>query len=389
MPERRARKPRPRARSNGRPIPAGAQREAARPHRFRGAVHAAFLFAALLAIAVVIQTEHTPAASRGTAPTAAPSHDSVLVGVNYTNYAFPHCSFEGTGILRTLGRSGPSKVVSSQLHAMRRAGVDSIRMLIWFTADPAGQSWGVVASAGGPRREFEDNLLRFAREVRAAGFARLTIAFGPRGANSPFQSAFDPALLGQDWRFIAAVRSIVTPNGPARTRFDLLNEGAPSRYLKPNIRAQVDRYILFVYRRYVRRFGGTDVTVSAVGASSPIDRGDRLENLVALLRGAKLPLPQFFDVHANFGPSAVGYAVADAEHQLAAVGLSSTPLVIGETAYDNAAVGEALRASIRHHPRSIEEVDEWYQRPGHSCPIDPPYSVRAYRRALAGTTAPG
>lgn len=340
----------------------------------------------LVVVAVAVGARGDPGtADHGAAVAAARSPSPVLVGVNYTNYAFPHCSFEGTGILRTLDRPGPSEVVSSQLQAMRRAGARSLRILVWFTADPAGQSWGVVGSAGGPGRRFEANLARFAREVRAAGFARLTVAFGPRAANSPFQDDFDPALMSQDWRFVAAVRSIVARDGPASTRFDLLNEGAPSRYLKPAVRAQVDRYILWIYRRYVRRFGSSDVTISAVGARSPVDRGDRLSNLVALLRDAGLPLPTFFDVHANFGPASVGYAVDNAERQLAAAGLR-TPLVVGETAYDNAGVGAALRADLRRRPGSIEEVDEWYQRPGQPCPIDPPYSVRAYSRALVTRT---
>jgi len=311
----------------------------------------------------------------------------VRLGVNYTNYAFPHCSLEGTGILRTLGRPGPSEIVSSQLRAMRRAGVTSIRLLIWFTANPSGQSWGVVGSAGGSAGGFRTNLGRFAHEVRAAGFGRLTIAFGPRGANSPFQDDFDPALIDQDWQFIKAVRAIVTRDGPPSTRFDLLNEGAPSRYLKSSIRAQVDRYILRIYRSYVRRFGRTDVTVSAVGAKSPLDQGNRLDNLVTLLRQANLPLPTYFDVHANFGAAGVSHAVADAERQLAAAGLH-TPLVIGETAYDDAAVGRTLRAALTRYSGSIEEIDEWYLRPGNSCPVDPPYTVRAYRHAFdEGTTA--
>lgn len=351
-------------------------------------VEVAVPVAASGAVSAAARTAHAGAQVRATPAALRRPGSSVLVGVNYTNDAFPNCSFDGTGILRTLGSPGTASLVTSQLLAMRRAGARSLRLLVWFAADPGGQSWGVVPSAPGPGRSFRANLARFVRDVRAAGFVRLTVAFGPRAANSPFQSEFDPALLGEDWQFIAAVRTIVTRDGPPGARFDLLNEGAPSRYLKPAIRSQVDEYLVWMYRRYVQRFGSADVTVSAVGASAPVDQGDRLENLVALLRGAGLPLPTFFDVHANFAPAGVANAVADAERQLAAVGLR-TPLVVGETAYDDPGVAQVLREALARDPGSIEEVDEWYQRPGRSCPVDPPYSVGAYRRALEGVSGMG
>ena len=104
-----------------------------------------------------------------------------LLGANYSHYAFRDCSFNGTGILRGYSRPGVAREVHSQLSRMRRAGVATLRTIIWHMTDATGQIWGPVPSAGGRLTEpYRTHLIRYLTEIRKFGFARLTISMGPQ-----------------------------------------------------------------------------------------------------------------------------------------------------------------------------------------------------------------
>ena len=110
-----------------------------------------------------------------------------LIGANYTHYANASCSLEGTGIVGHYNELGVRRRVQAQLAAMRAAGIESLRLLLWHMTDPAGAGWGVVSSRDGRLGELDrSNLIRYLRDVRRAGFERLTVSFGPMWTNSPF-----------------------------------------------------------------------------------------------------------------------------------------------------------------------------------------------------------
>jgi hypothetical protein len=75
------------------------------------------------------------------------------------------------------------------------------------------------------------------------------------------------------------------------------------------------------------------------------------------------------------------------DETLAANGLSQ-PLVIGETAYDDASVASAIKEFEATSTRRILEVMEWPGRAGHSCPPSPPFRANAYLHALTGAGPP-
>jgi hypothetical protein len=133
-----------------------------------------------------------------------------LLGVNYTHHGFRDCSFNGTGILRTYSNPGVAEKVHSQLYRMRKAGIATIRTIVWHMTDAAAQTWGPVSSAGGRLGEpYRTNLIRYLTEIRRFGFARLTISLGPQQSQNPLLLAYDPRSFAENWRFIKTIRGLL------------------------------------------------------------------------------------------------------------------------------------------------------------------------------------
>jgi hypothetical protein len=305
-----------------------------------------------------------------------------LIGVNYTHYAFRHCSFNDTGILASYHEPGVAQKVHAQLFQMRKAGVATVRTIIWHMTDASNESWGPISSAGGTLQEpYRSNLIHYLTEIRRFRFARLTVSFAPQKTNNPLVTAYNPRKLQENWRFIRTVRSLVERYGPSDTRIDLLNEGAPSEMPSQNFPRpwQVSPYLRVVYRLYVERFGSQDVMVSTIAPTYPGDVTNRLQNLIDILKSTHEPLPRWYEVHIPYDQARALFALRnvdavlnnDREHQ---------PLVIGETAYDNGGVAKGIRDFLQSSARRIDEVSTWYLRAPGSCNVSPPYKPGAYGR---------
>jgi hypothetical protein len=311
-----------------------------------------------------------------------------LIGVNYTHYAFHQCDFAGTGILAYYQEPGVAQRVHAQLFQMRKAGVATIRTVIWHMTDATGQYWGPIPSAGGKLREpYRTNLIRYLTEIRKFGFARFTVSFVPQQTNNPLLRIYEPAKFRENWRFIKVVRALVKRYGPADTRIDLLSEGAPSEVPTPwsPVPRQTSRYLRTIYRLYVRRFGNRDVTVSAI-ASEPTGVADRLRNLVHILQSAREPLPRWYDVHIPYYAAGASNALQQIDSVLNA-DRQDQSLVIGETAYDNPGVATSIRNFLQNSSRRIDEISPWYLRRLKGCQVPPPYKPGAYGSEFAGRVA--
>jgi hypothetical protein len=310
-----------------------------------------------------------------------------LIGVNYTHHEFPNCDPTGTGILKTLHEEGVFEKVHRQLSTMRSNGITAIRTIIWNITDASQQTTGTISSAGGEVREpYQTNLVRYLTEIKKFGFRRLTIAFSPQGTNNPILPAYDPAKFDENWNFIKVVRSLLKRHGPAETRIDLLNEGAPSRYMPTALRQQLESYVGQMYERYDAAFGSRDVTVSLVAPRKPADMGARLQNLINILRVNGLPQPRWYDVHIGYTSEKAKHGLRDSDFVLSR-NRRRQPLVIGETAYNDRPVARSISEFIQRASRRIEEVSPWYIQRERGCRLSPPYDSRAYRTAL-GTAQP-
>ena len=327
----------------------------------------------------------------------------VLVGAAYAHWATPACSPNGTGIVATYDQTGVRRRVRHQLAAMRAAGIQSLRLLLWHMSDISGQDWGVIPSAGGRLvQPYRSNLINYLSDVRAADFKALTLDFGPEWSNDPIgypQDVYDPAKFEENWSFIRDVRPLVKRFGPAITRIDLLSEGAPSSYLPATLQ-RVKDYISEMYRRYVDAFGKSDVTVSAIAPPEPNanisqpEGGHRLQNLIDAFSASGDGQPGFFSVHVStwWHPSAENtlYGLRQEDATLTADGLSQ-PLVVSETTYDDPELAGAIQRFRQTSSRPILEVEEWPLRRGSPCKdfsVSPPLRADAYISALTGSAPP-
>src|SRR6266536_2398852 len=119
------------------------------------------------------------AASGGSTPAAGKESAGVpLIGANYTHYVNPGCSLDH-GIVTHYEWPGVRRRVRAQLAAMRAAGIQSLRFLLWYMSDATGQNWGIVSSGGGRLAgPYRSNLIHYLSDVRESGIEQLTLAFG-------------------------------------------------------------------------------------------------------------------------------------------------------------------------------------------------------------------
>jgi hypothetical protein len=305
-----------------------------------------------------------------------------LIGVNYTHHGFRDCSFEGTAILRTYSRPGVAAKVHRQLLRMRRAGVTTIRTIVWHMTDATRETWGPISSAGGrPGEPYRTNLIRFVREIRRFGFKRLTVSFGPQKTQNALLVTYDPGTFEENWGFVRSIRALVKRHGPPQTRFDLLNEGAPSEAPTEWSPApdQTRRYLSRIYRAYVGRFGNRDVSVSAISW----DGANRVGSLIETLRASGRPLPRWYDVHIGYTAAQASYGLRSTDSVLRQSGVRR-PLVVGETSYDSDEVARVIQRFLQRSRRPIEEVSPWFVRTMQGCQVPPPYRPGAYARVRSG-----
>jgi len=312
---------------------------------------------------------------------------SPLIGANYTHYANANCSLDD-GIVAHYDRVGVRRLVRAQLAAMRAAGIESLRLLLWHMSDATGQTWGIVPSGGGRLAEpYRSNLIRYLNDVRRSGMAQLTLAFGPTWTNDPLGTNYDPAMFDEDWAFVRDVRPLLKRYGPPSTRVDLMSEGAPPSWLGPDALAQDKGWITRMWSNYVDSFGSADASFSSVGADGPYDTADRIQNLIHALRASGRPLPNWFDIHPAYDYDGTLSTLQGVDALLTRDGLSQ-PLVIGEEAYNDSAVARAIAQFTAASSRRVLEVMEWPLGADRRCKdmsISPPYRADAYISALSGS----
>lgn len=312
-----------------------------------------------------------------------------LIGANYSHYANQNCSLDDTGIVTHYHERGVRRRVQSQLVAMRTAGIETLRLLLWHMTDASEQRWGVVSAAGRLDDPYRSNLIRYLRDVRSAGFELLTVSFGPMWTNSPFGQpdyVYDRTKFDENWAVIQDVRSLVKTHGPP-SRIDLINEAPPSEYYTPLEQiAGLRQYIAELYTRYVMTYGNDDVLVSAIAKGDP----SRLAQLIDILKGTGQPLPRWLEIHPSFSGGDALRDLRAADATLAANGLSQ-PFIIGEEAYDDRPVAQAIADFMSTSARPVTEVLEWPLTADIPCKdmsVSAPYRADEYITVLTGKPAP-
>ena len=179
------------------------------------------VMAAVVVAAAVALTAASPATSVDPA---------TILGANSIEYAGgspPDCF--GPSVLFDYGVRNVRSQVKDQLAAMAAAGLTSLRVFFVYDYTTAENQYFVPAQSGQLEEPFKTNLIHYLSDIRAAGFRRVTLAFDPRFSADPGHrfGPYDPASLEASWGLIRDTRPFLKQYGPADTRVDLLNEGAP------------------------------------------------------------------------------------------------------------------------------------------------------------------
>ena len=320
---------------------------------------------------------------------APPSLTDPLVGTNYSHHAVPGCSLDGTGLIANYHRRGVRFTAQEQLGEMRDAGIATLRLIVWHQRDPGGRDWGVIPSAGGRLTpQHRNNLLAYLADVREVGFQRLTVSFAPMAANDPRQAGFDPSTEAENWEFIRTTARLVKESGQRSAVIDLMNEGAPGP-APPRVSEQLASYLERMYAHYVEEFGADDVVVSSTASQGPTDSAGRLQAMIDALRATGLPPPQWFEVHPGYTPGGVLENLRAVDRTLEMNGLAQ-PLVIGETAYNDPGIADAIRTFRDTSSRPVLEVVQWPltdDRPCKDISVSPPYRADAYLETFVEAAA--
>ena len=325
------------------------------------------------------------------AGTGRPAQSRPLIGANYTHYANADCSLAGTGIVTHYQDPGVRRLVRGQLADMRAAGVQTLRLLLWYMTDASGTNWGPVSSRGGRLAEpYRSNLIRYLADVRHAGFRQLTVSFSPEYHNLPLDPAYEPSTFEENWNFIRDVVPLVKRYGPVSTHIDLSNEEPGGDWDSRTAVANSRTYVTKLWSNYVTTFGNAGATFSLMGSDGPRDATPRLQNLVEALRASGKPLPRWFDVHPPYSYAGALATLRAVDRRLSSDHLRQA-LVVGEEAYDDASVARAIAKFMATSSRPVLEVMEWplaANRPCKNISVSAPYRVDAYLATLTGRRAP-
>ena len=316
----------------------------------------------------------------GIAATALADSPAILLGANSIEYAGgnpPDCF--GPSVLFDYGVRDIRPRVKQQLAAMVVGGLTSLRVFFVYDYNTSENEFFVPAQPGRLEEPFRTNLINYLSDIRAAGFRRVTLAFDPRYSADPGHrfGPYDPATLEASWNLIRDTRPLLKQYGPAETRVDLLNEGAP--FPAPEARTG---WVRSIYTRYVEAFGADDVSVSAAIGSS-------VGGLVQTLRSTGKPLPRWFDLHPRYDVVGALDDLHRWDSELTAAGATDQSLVIGEVLYNNREMARAISEFVKSTPHRVEEVMEFPAITngvgGQSRCVDPPYRVNEYANVLWGS----
>jgi hypothetical protein len=304
-----------------------------------------------------------------------------LVGVDY--YA-TDCIHGGTGLLK--GTADPN-LEREQLFAMHASGLNSLRLTINYTSNAdlidGGHGGAIAIEPDGTMGEpYRARFIRYLSDARDSGFADVTIAFYPYGPNSPapyttgsYVDNWDPSLYEADWRFVQDVHDLTKQYGPPQSHFDLMAEGPPSDGDRAQVGLRIDSFMSRLYTDYVATYGNADVFFTAIG-----NQHERLVHLIEDLEATGEPLPQWWGLDIQYTRNGAASDLAAADATLRAYGLGGS-FALGETAYENTGVADAVQrfnATAAHKVVQVEEYPNWGEPDCWSAP----YTGNAYLKVL-------
>ncbi len=305
---------------------------------------------------------------------ASSSQTPPLLGVTFTHYKLQRAAIgachpkgpggdpsplKGNAIIPQYSDPVVRATVREELAETRRAGIETIRSLLWFSNRwPNAVDGPLPSDPALLTEEVVSKVENFAHDVAAAGFKRLTVAFGPLGKNSPscrrltWGDCFEPERTKENWRFISVMRKAIA-RGAGRAlnvEYDIAVEACPSPYLSPSSRGQLINYVKTVLSRYAGEFGLKDVRVSCA------DGPGRMAEMVDIYRSLGF-YPRFAEYHTyKRNPEALKNTLNEVSSAIEGTGME---LVLGEMLYHNHEQATVISDFLHHHPGVIAELIQW------------------------------
>lgn len=275
--------------------------------------------------------------------------------------------------------------VRSQLAQMYANGQRRLRIGIHLGAgfrtgqlDPQGVPTGTVIDfVPGVPTQVWSNMANFLFDIQQAGFEEVMIATfwvpGTQpnspdhwGSNYHAQNAVLPKYTNAQiadrwWAMIQQLRAVAVNSGVSY-KLDLAQELAPPLSVHANPAGSYNAWNEFastLWGRYVSAYGSSDT----VGFSFPTGFDSRIQNIPNVYGSVRPPVLSFH-LYED-----VGALLSYSDSKLDQIGMANTPIIIGETFYNNASSADAIVATASAGGRLLDYVTQWPLTPARS-PLD-------------------
>lgn len=285
------------------------------------------------------------------------------------------CAREDYAIINDYHRQLPSELggqtkesvrsyVRRLLASMHANGQRRLRLGVYAGAgintgvlDSEGVATGTVQDflPGLPSRYLQ-NLSQFLSDIRDAGFVEVLIAAHWIG-QAPFEwtGGYRPDLADAWWQMIQQIHGTAS-NSKLAFKIDLANEMAPVRSTGSQRDINWNRFARELWLRYVQAFGAS----TSVGFSFPTNRTSRVANIPNVYGSTR---PSVFDFHLY---EDIEGLLNFTDIELDRLGLTLTPIIIGESFYNDLPSARAIRATAQQRNRTVLFAVQW--------PLAPPRS---------------
>jgi hypothetical protein len=287
-------------------------------------------------------------------------------GSNYGWYRLDGCSREPYGVINTFHRA--PDVIRSQLAAMRAAGQDRLRVLVYHRRGP---DTGTVMDSTGGNLSYQNrkNLADLLTAVAAAGFGEIQVSFLPIGPNAAYNwPSWNEDYYQENWNLIYHLHGMIAKAG-LLYRIDLCNEAVPASN-QPILLQYAQR----LWADYVYVFGKNDTCgFSVIGDSG------RIANIPKVYQGNP---PYLFDFHFYGNAAGDEYSQFTTAHDLMnQMGYREQGWTISEVYYNDATAAGSLQRAITGTGRTVFYLLQWPLARRATCAdvcVAPPVNFTAY-----------
>jgi hypothetical protein len=288
------------------------------------------------AVTVLVTTLAVPAGADPVAPSPA-----VSGGSNYDFYYLDGCYRQPYQVVAAFNKA--PTIIAYQLAGMKRTGQNRLSIGVYHHH---GADDGTALDSTGGRLSPQDqqNLAGLLADVKAAGFAEITVALHPSDDNDPRSwSSWQDGLYQENWQLIQSLHPIIAAAG-LPFHLDLGSELTASTG-----ESLVLRYDQQLWQAYTAEFGRADTVGFSIYG---MDHGQVLN--LGKMYGATQP--SMLDIHI-YGDEYDEFVYND--KQLRQLGFTGQSVIIGEAYYNDKEAATGFARAARATGRQIYYLTQW------------------------------